>query len=129
MRIDVVLTADEVVADHVRDSTVLVIDVLRASTTMIAALAGGAAAIVPVAEPAEALRRAAAIGNGTLTAGERHGERIAGFDLGNSPVEVAARDIRLRTIVFTTSNGTRALLAARHAPAVGIAAFVNLSAA
>jgi 2-phosphosulfolactate phosphatase len=106
-----------------------VVDVLRASTTMIAALGNGCAGIVPVAEPAEALRRARAMGPTALVAGERQGQTIEGFDLGNSPLEVTRERVGGRTLVFTTSNGTRALLAARSAPAVAVAGFVNLGAA
>src|SRR5204863_3922750 len=96
---------------------------------MITALGNGCAGLVPVAEPAEALARARALGEGTLLAGERKGETIPGFHLGNSPLEVTRERVDGRTVVFTTSNGTRALLAASGAPAVGVAGFVNLSAA
>jgi 2-phosphosulfolactate phosphatase len=106
-----------------------VVDVLRASTTMIAALGNGCAGIVPVAEPGEALRRARAMGPTALVAGERKGQTIEGFDLGNSPLEATRERVGGKTLVFTTSNGTRALLAARTAPAVAVAAFVNLGAA
>lgn len=126
MRIDVVPIADAVTPERVAGATVLVIDVLRASTTIIAALGNGADAIVPVADPDEARSRAV---DGVLVAGERRGEKLAGFDLGNSPVECAVTPLAGRTIVFTTSNGTRALLATRGAAAVGIAALVNVSAA
>lgn len=126
MRIDVVPTADAVTPERVRGVTALVVDVLRASTTIITALANGATAVVPVADPDEARRRA---GPRVLIAGERGGEKIAGFDAGNSPVEFAQRPIDGRTIVFTTSNGTRALLGVRDASAVGIAALINVGAA
>jgi 2-phosphosulfolactate phosphatase len=96
---------------------------------MIVALGNGCAGIVPVATPADALARARAMGPTALVAGERKGEMIAGFDLGNSPLEVTPERVGGRTLVFTTSNGTAALLAARRAPAVAIAAFVNLGAA
>lgn len=130
MRIEVVPTAEAVTAEHVRDATVLVVDVLRASTSIITALAHGAAAIVPVAHPDEAHRRAAAhAADRALVAGERRGEMLAGFDLGNSPVAFASERVRGRTVIFTTSNGTRALLAARPAAAIGVAALVNVSAA
>lgn len=128
IQLDVALTADVVVAARLRGSTALVVDVLRASTTIITALANGASAIVPVGTPDEARARAATIDN-ALVAGERGGERIPGFDLGNSPVEVEAGRVRGRTIVLTTSNGTRALLASRQAAAIGIAGLANLSAA
>ena len=71
MRLDVAFTADTVVPAQLRSATVLVVDVLRASTTMITALGNGCAGLVPVAEPAEALARARALGEGTLLAGER----------------------------------------------------------
>jgi 2-phosphosulfolactate phosphatase len=129
VRVDVAFTADTVAPAQVQSATVLVVDVLRASTTMIAALTNGCAGIVPVADPDEARRRARSLDGPTLIGGERKGETIAGFDVGNSPLEVTRERVAGRTLVFTTSNGTRALLAARGAPAVGVAAFVNLSAA
>ena len=126
MLIDVIPTADAVTPERVAGATVLVVDVLRASTTIIAALAHGADGVVPVAEIDEARRRATA---GALVAGERRGEKIDGFDLGNSPVEFAVAPVAGRTVVFTTSNGTRALLAVRSAAVIAIAALVNRSAA
>ena len=129
MRLDVMLTPELLDPEALASSTVLVVDVLRASTTMITALGNGCAGIVPVSDPAEAFRRARAMGATTLVAGERKGRTIEGFDLGNSPLDVTRERVGGKTLVFTTSNGTRALLAARAAPAVGIAAFVNLSAA
>lgn len=130
MRVDVAPTAEALAGRPVEGAVVLVIDVLRASTTMVTALANGCAGIVPVADAEEARRRARMLPPGTaLTAGERRGEPIAGFDLGNSPVDCTAERVRGRVIVFTTSNGTRALLAARAAAVVGVAAFVNASAA
>jgi 2-phosphosulfolactate phosphatase len=130
VRIDVAPTADAVVPAELAGVTALVIDVLRASTTIITALANGCDAIVPVANPEEARRRARATQNGgALVAGERQGEPIPGFDLGNSPVEFQGPRVRGKTVYFTTSNGTRALLAARAAHAIGVAALVNVTAA
>ena len=130
MRIDVVPTVEAVTPSALAGAVVLVVDVLRASTTMITALANGCTGILPVADAAEARRRAAALGPAAaVLAGERHGDTIPGFVLGNSPLEVSAERVRGRTLVFTTSNGTRALLAARGAAAVGVAALVNLGAA
>lgn len=128
MRIDVAATPDGLDPASVAASTVLVIDVLRASTCIVTALANGCEAIVPVASPEEARRRAAELG-GALIAGERRGEPLAGFDLGNSPLEFTRGRVGARTVVMTTSNGTRALVAARGAAAVGVAAFVNQAAA
>jgi 2-phosphosulfolactate phosphatase len=130
VRIDVAPTADAVVAADLGGVTALIIDVLRASTTIITALSNGCDAVVPVADPQDARRRAAETPNGTaLVAGERQGEPIPGFDLSNSPVEFQSPHVRGKTVFFTTSNGTRALLAARAAEAIGITALVNVTAA
>jgi 2-phosphosulfolactate phosphatase len=130
VRVDVAVTVEAVVPERLPGQTVLVVDVLRASTTMVTALANGAAGIEPVVDAAEARRRAATYrGNGRVLAGERRGITVPGFELGNSPLEMTAAQVRGRTIVFTTSNGTRALLACRQAAAVGVAGLVNLTAA
>jgi len=130
VRIDVAATPDAVAPAALAESTVLVVDVLRASTTMIAALGNGCAAIVPVADAAEARDRARShLEGAALVAGEREGEPLAGFDLGNSPLEFTRARVAGRVVFFTTSNGTRTLLAARGAAAVGIAALVNMTAA
>ena len=106
----------------------VVIDVLRASTTMITALAHGAAGVVPVAGIDEARRLAAEAGPAALLGGERGGVRISGFDLGNSPLEYSAARVAGRTIVITTTNGTAALAAARGAREILIGAIVNRAA-
>jgi 2-phosphosulfolactate phosphatase len=129
VRIDVVPTADGVVAARLTGATALVIDVLRASTTIITALANGAADVLPVETVEDARARKAALGADTILAGERHSDAPEGFDLGNSPLEFTPERVRGRSIVLTTTNGTRALTAAQGAAAVGVAALVNAGAA
>jgi len=117
-----------------RETVCVVFDVLRATSTMVTALGNGAAAIVPVAEIAEALalrQRQPEV----LLAGERDGVRIEGhltggvsFDLGNSPREFTAARIGNKTIAMTTTNGTRALRACAPAAAVLLGSFLNLGA-
>lgn len=128
MQVDVAPTAEAVGPAGLAGRAVLVVDVLRASTTIVTALANGCAGVVPVPDPETARRRQAEV-PGALIAGERRGEPLAGFDLGNSPLEFTAARVAGRCVIFTTSNGTRALLAARAAAAVAVAALVNLSAA
>ncbi|NDC53394.1 MAG: 2-phosphosulfolactate phosphatase [Planctomycetia bacterium] len=106
----------------------VVIDVLRASTTMITALARGAERVVPVAEVERARRVAAGIDRPVLLGGERGGVRIEGFDLGNSPLEYTAERVRGRSVVITTTNGTAALHACRDAREILIGAIVNRTA-
>ena len=128
MRLDVAVTPDGLDGAAMATSRVLVIDVLRAATCIVTALAHGCAGIVPVATPEEARVRMAQR-PGALVAGERRGEPLEGFDLGNSPLEFTRERVGGRVVIMTTSNGTRALLAARGAVAIGVAAFVNLAAA
>ena len=104
----------------------VVIDVLRASTTMITALANGASRVRPVPDVAEA--RAAAVGAAALLGGERGGVRIDGFDLGNSPAEYGRDRVAGRAIVITTTNGTAALAACGAAREVLVGAMVNRAA-
>ncbi|HXS22619.1 MAG TPA: 2-phosphosulfolactate phosphatase [Gemmatimonadales bacterium] len=112
----------------VQGRTIFVIDVLRATTVMCAALHNGARAIIPVASTEEALRLAQTIGSAdVLLAGEKNCVRIPGFALGNSPLEMTEPTVKGKTIVVTTTNGTKALLAAQGAAAVYVAAAANLT--
>ncbi|MFZ4637371.1 MAG: 2-phosphosulfolactate phosphatase [Pirellulales bacterium] len=106
----------------------VVIDVLRASTTIATALAHGAAAVRPVAGIEEARGLAAVLGAGTLLGGERGGVRIPGFDLGNSPLEYTPDRVAGKTIVITTTNGTAALHACREAREILVGSLVNRTA-
>ncbi len=104
------------------------IDILRASTTIATALDHGAEAVVPVLEPDEARRRALDIGPATLLAGERNAVPPAGFHLGNSPLEYTRERVAGKTIVLTTTNGTKALLAAApNSRDVLIGSYVNFA--
>jgi 2-phosphosulfolactate phosphatase len=105
----------------------IVIDVLRASTTMITALAHGAVAVLPRRSIDEA--RAAGQSNpGAILGGERHCVRIEGFDVGNSPLEYTADRVAGRTVIITTTNGTAALAACSQATEVLVGAMVNRTA-
>jgi len=110
----------------------VVIDVLRASTTIITALAHGAAGVRPVLTVEVARALAASFGSGSdsgvLLGGERGGLRIDGFDLGNSPLEYSRARVAGRQIVITTTNGTAALDACTAASEVLIGAIVNRAA-
>ena len=107
-------------------STVIVIDLLRASTTICQALAAGAKCVVPSIEVDATIANAAEWERGDIVlGGERGGQRIDGFDLGNSPDEYTADQVFGRTVLFTTTNGTKALAHARLAKRVLIGATVN----
>ena len=130
MRIDVAFTPTGLNPTEVHGRTIFVVDILRATTVMCAALNNGARAIIPVASTEEALRLAETIGKtDVLLAGEKNCLRIPGFHLGNSPLEMSESAVRGKTIIVTTSNGTKALLACQGSGHVYPAAAANLAAA
>lgn len=127
MRIDVVLNPAEIALLPKRDltrTTCVVFDVLRATSSMITALGNGAREIYPVRTIEEA-RELKSDMPGVVLGGERHGEMIDGFDVGNSPFEY--RGFAGRTIVTTTTNGTLALRACEGAETVLVGALLNLA--
>ena len=88
--------------------TPIVVDVLRASSTIVAALWAGAKEVIPVEDATEAM----ALGKkmGAVLAGERNGVKLEGFDHNNSPSEMLAADVKARTVVITTSNGVKVMV-------------------
>jgi 2-phosphosulfolactate phosphatase len=105
----------------------VVIDVLRAASSIATALANGCSEIIPVAEVQQAFAIAEQVPRALLLlAGERHGRRIEGFDLGNSPKEFKSETVAGKTIVMTTTNGTRALLWCEGAEKIYIMSLLNL---
>ena len=125
--IDVVFTPDLLPFCDLTGKTVVVTDILRATTTITFALANGARAITPVLTPEDAFRLAADQPN-ILIGGERGGVKVDGFDLGNSPREYTEAVVSGRQIVLTTTNGTRTLQACRAADQVLVGSFFNLRA-
>lgn len=107
--------------------TAVVVDVLRASSTLAFACAAGAARVIPVATPDEAFALRARHPDAWLC-GEREGLRISGFDCGNSPFEYPAADVSGRTLIFASTNGSRAMLSAGAARRRVLGAFVNAEA-
>lgn len=127
--VEVHLTPSLAPAGRLTGGVAVAVDVLRATTTLVHAFASGCATAWVCAEVDEARAKAATLPAGAaLLAGERGGVKLPGFDLGNSPKEYSARVCRGKTLVFTSTNGTRALVRASEAETVYAAAFVNLSA-
>jgi len=127
-QIDVYLLPALVDPVELEGKAVVVIDVLRATTTIVHALAAGASEVAPCEEIEDAKKLAATLGAQAVLSGEREGLPIPGFDLGNSPAEYTRERVGGKTLVFTTTNGTRAMHRCRHAARVLLGAFVNFSA-
>jgi 2-phosphosulfolactate phosphatase len=110
------------------DRTVVVIDVLRATTSICAALRAGAKGVIPVDEPGEAGEIWTKIGgDNAVLAGERNGVKIENFNLGNSPAEFTAASVGGKFVILTTTNGTPVFTKALKASSVISCALVNVS--
>jgi 2-phosphosulfolactate phosphatase len=128
MKIELYFTYAGITEEDLKGRTVVVIDVLRASTVACAAFAGGCKEIIPVET----------VGDGTnlrgnldkevvLLAGERGGYRVDGFDLGNSPLEFTERAVKGKTIILASTNGSKAMLTGSEGGECLVGCFVNLS--
>lgn len=129
LSVNVHLLPSLIPAGALRGGVAVVVDVLRATTVMVQALASGCEAVIPCLEIEDARRTAASFTPGSaLLGGERGGLPIDGFDLGNSPGDFTPEICRGKTLVMTTTNGTKAILASLEAERVLIGAFSNLAA-
>lgn len=123
-KLEVCLTPALLPLYPIRESIVVVIDVLRATSSMCYAFENGAKSIIPV-DSIEACR--AYEGQGYLLAAERNGEVVEGFDFGNSPFSYTAEKVAGKTVVLTTTNGTKAIELSKEAHQIVIGSFLNLS--
>jgi len=129
VKIDVFMSPNEMASGDTQGRVVAVIDVLRASTSIAAALNNGARSVIPAEDADEVITRSKQFERGEVKlAGERRMLTIPGFDLGNSPLEFTAEAVNGCTVLISTTNGTRALLGIQGARDTVIASYVNLSA-
>lgn len=125
MMVQVISSVNEACVAKFHHRTAIVIDVLRATSTIATALSAGATSVVPAETvmDAKALQRP-----GDLLGGERFCRRIAGFHLGNSPAEYSADAVKGRRVILTTTNGTRAIHKSTRAEHVLTASLLNAEA-
>jgi 2-phosphosulfolactate phosphatase len=129
VRIDVFFGPAGLTASDVAGRVVVVIDVLRASTSIATALANGARAVIPVDSTEEVVTRAKAFERSEVKlAGERQMRPIPGFDLGNSPREFSREVVEGKTVLLSTTNGTTAIASLQGPRDVVIGSYVNFSA-
>lgn len=124
MKIDVVISAKYIDEENLRGKTAVIIDTLRATSTIVTALNNGAKEVIPVLTVEEAITMRESLGTGLL-GGERKGLKISGFDLSNSPQDYNKQTVEGKTIIFTTTNGTRAIRGAKHAEDILIGSIIN----
>ncbi|MDK9700322.1 MAG: 2-phosphosulfolactate phosphatase [bacterium] len=130
MKIDVCILPQEASTERMKEHSVAVIDVLRASTTILFALENGARNVIPTDAVADAMGLAQQFERDSiLLCGERDGVKIAGFDLGNSPTEYTVEAVSGKTLVYSSTNGSKTLLKSHGAKHSILASFNNLSAA
>ena len=125
MRIDVYAAFNHVLDKDIRDRTVIVVDTLRATSSVVTAMGNGCREVIPVADVNDAINVSHTMGSHTLLGGERDSNRIAGFDLGNSPLEYTRDKVEGKAVVMTTTNGTEAMLRTRTCFKALIGAMIN----
>ncbi|OGC76966.1 MAG: hypothetical protein A2Z27_06490 [candidate division Zixibacteria bacterium RBG_16_50_21] len=126
MKLDLYFLPSEIKEAELENKLVVVIDVLRASSTITTALHNGAKDIIPVESQEDATRLMQQIGRKyVLLCGERGGHKIEGFDLGNSPFEYTGNQIQDKTLIFCSTNGSRAVVKASAAGKVIVGTFIN----
>jgi len=129
VRLDVFFTPNQVKVPDTQGRLVIIVDVLRASTTVATALGNGAKTVIPLEGPDEVISRSKEFARSqTLLAGEQKMHPISGFDLGNSPQAFTPEVVEGKTILLTTTNGTRALLGVQGARDIVVASYVNFTA-
>ncbi|MDR2655874.1 MAG: 2-phosphosulfolactate phosphatase [Oscillospiraceae bacterium] len=128
MRLNLIFSADKCEEKHVAGRAAIVIDVLRATSVIISALANGAECVTPCKTVEEARALALSGRSGKILGGERRADKIPGFDCGNSPLEYTRERVGGKEIILTSSNGTKAVKAAAKADRLYIMALLNHSA-
>jgi len=122
--IEVCLTPELISQHDLKGKVVVVVDIFRATSCIVTGLAHGIAAIKPVGGVDETLELGR---QGFVTAGERGGQKVDGFDMGNSPFEYMDEDLIGRKVAISTTNGSQAILKSLEADEILIGAFLNLS--
>jgi len=127
--LDVFFSAQSFQENELRNKSVVVIDVLRATSTIVTALMNGAKGVIPVEDMGEASRISQSVDSENyLLCGEKDGNKIDGYDLGNSPLEYSRETVAGKTLIFNTTNGTKAIKKSLGSAKIYMASFLNLSA-
>ncbi|MGG7179116.1 2-phosphosulfolactate phosphatase family protein [Clostridium paraputrificum] len=129
MKIDVIISADYVRDDIIKDKVVVVIDILRATSVITTAMMNGCKEVLPLLTVEEAFEKKKEFPNDScVLGGERRAVKIEGFDFSNSPLEYTRKIVENKTLIITTTNGTRTLTSCKSSEEVFIGCMLNASA-
>lgn len=131
MKLDVIISADNIKEEYLEDKIVVVIDMLRATSVIVTALANNAKEVFPMLTVEEAFNKKEEIlrdEKEVLLGGERKALKIEGFDFSNSPLEYTSEKVKGKTIILSTTNGTRAINLSLKAKEILIGAIINAKA-
>ncbi|MDD3223343.1 MAG: 2-phosphosulfolactate phosphatase family protein [Clostridium sp.] len=129
MNIDVMISADDIKQEKLKGKSAVVIDILRATSVIVTAMNNGCKAVIPVVAVEDAKKTAALFKGDYLLGGERNAVKIDGFDFSNSPLEYKPNLVNGKTLIMTTTNGTKAIKGSSSAKNIIIAAMINAKAA
>lgn len=128
MKIDVIISANDIKEEKVKGKTVIIIDILRATSVIVTAINNGCNEVIPVLEVEDALKIVKDNRNKYILGGERNALKIKDFDFSNSPLDYTKDVVSNKTLVMTTTNGTRAIHGATSAKNILIGAMINAKA-
>ncbi|QGU93999.1 2-phosphosulfolactate phosphatase family protein [Clostridium bovifaecis] len=128
MKIDIIISVDDIKKEKIKGKTVVIIDMLRATSVIVTALANGCNDVIPVIDIEEAKRLASINREIYILGGERNSVKIEGFDFSNSPLEYVRNIVKGKTLIITTTNGTKAIHGALGAKSILIGALINAKA-
>lgn len=125
MKVDLIASADDIKEHKIKNKSVVVIDMLRATSVIITAIKNGCREVIPVLTVEEAIHETKENKEKIILGGERKALKIEGFDCSNSPLEYKEKIVKGKTLVITTSNGTRAIKGSEGAKNILIGAMIN----
>lgn len=129
MNIDVIISADYIREDLIKDKTVVVIDMLRATSVITTAIMNGCKEVIPTLTVEEAFQKRDELGEeNCILGGERRAIKVEGFDFSNSPLEYTEEKIKDKSIVLSTTNGTRTLTSCLSADKIYVGSVLNAEA-
>lgn len=128
MKLDIIISADDIKKEKILDRNAVVIDVLRATSVIITAIRNGAARVMPVVTVEDALELSRQDMENSVLGGERKAIKIEGFDCSNSPLEFTRDVVSGKNVIMTTTNGTKAINGCIEARRIFIGAIINADA-